>query len=100
MPRATKGDLKISFQRVDAKARRARETAVRRGYQTATRTVPVVEERTVESLWHDKKPEGWNFLDWHRAWNNGEPTEEHVELYNSLWPDEDERHIALVEDDD
>jgi len=101
MPRGVKNPVKVSFQKVDPASRRKRETAHRRVLTTSRRAeVATVEERTVESLWYDKTPEGWNFLDWHRAWNKGEPTEEHVELYNSLWPKNPERHIMLAEEDD
>lgn len=96
--RKSKGDLKISFQRVDPAARHKRETA--RHTSSKTGATAIVSERTLESLWHDKMPDGWNFLDWHRAWNNGEPTEEHIELYNSLWPKSTERHMMLSDEDD
>lgn len=88
----------ISFQRVDAEARHARETAQ---YRSASQSsIPVVVERKPEDLWMEKHPEGVNFLDWWRAWADGYPDEESVQVYNSLWPDNPERHMLLVEDDD
>lgn len=88
----SKSKVKVTFQKVDAKARGHRATAE---YAGNNRT-PHVVERTLESLWHDKKPEGWGFYDWHVAWNHGYPEPEHVELYNELHPDENEQ-MALEE---
>lgn len=96
MPRKKRNTVTVTFQRIDARARRARETAKHRS--TNLNVSAVVEERTVESLWYDVKPEGWTFLDWHRAWNNGYPTEEHVELYNSLHTEDE--HIQLEDEDE
>lgn len=86
------GKVQISFRKVDAKARQHRQTAEIVG---ATRT-PHIVERTIESLWYDRKPEGWNFLDWHRAWNGGNPSAEHIALYNLLHPNANEQ--IVVED--
>jgi hypothetical protein len=88
--------VRIYFRKVDAASRRKRESAQRAATPTAQ---PRVVERTAESLWYDKKPEGWNYLDWHRAWNGGYPTEEHVELYNSLHPIEEQITLEEEEDD-
>jgi hypothetical protein len=84
--------LKISFQKVDPQSRKERQGVMRH----SSNAQPYVAERTVESMWHDKTPKGWNFLDWHRAWNEGYPSEEHVELYNSMHPVVEQ--IALVEE--
>ena len=96
MPRGKKNPVHISFVKVNAEAREARRTARHRATQVGRPAI--VEERTLESLWHDKKPEGISFLDWHRAWNDGYPDEHAVALYNELHPDENEQ-IELVEED-
>lgn len=57
-------------------------------------------ERSLESLWMERTPEGWNFLDWFRAWNEGYPDEMAIDIYNNLWPDDPDRHIALEGDED
>jgi hypothetical protein len=85
--------VKISFQKVDPKARKHRETVVR----SRSDGKPVVRERELVDLWMEKKPTGITFIDWWRAWNNGYPDDVAVELYNELHPDEDEQ-IALVDD--
>jgi hypothetical protein len=46
------------------------------------------QERTLIDLWMEKTPEGLTPLDWYRAWNDGYPSEEDVEIYNALHPDE------------
>lgn len=96
MPRRKNSKVEILFVKVDAKARAARQTA--RRSLTAPTAVPKLQERTVESLWYDVIPDGFTFLDWHREWNGGYPTEEAVNLYNQLHPDEDEQ-IELEDED-
>lgn len=91
-----KSELKIYFRKVDKEAQEHRTTA---SYAGNNRT-PHVQERTLESLWHDRKPEGWNFLDWHRAWNGGYPSEEHVAMYNELHPDVNEQIDLAPEDEE
>jgi hypothetical protein len=45
-------------------------------------------EQSLEYLWMEHIPEGMTPLDWFRAWNEGYPTEEDVEIYNLYHPDE------------
>jgi hypothetical protein len=46
------------------------------------------QERTLIDLWMEFTPEGLTPIDWYREWNDGYPSEEAVEKYNELHPDE------------
>ena len=85
-----KSKVRISYMKVDSEARSHRQTAD----YTGNSRVPHVVERSLETMWMDVKPKHWNFLDWWRAWNHGNPAPEHVALYNSLHPDENEQIVA------
>ena len=52
-------------------------------------------ERELVDLWMEHIPEGCSPIEWYRAWNDGYPTEEDVEIYNEYHPDEP---IDLVEE--
>lgn len=76
--------------------RNTRSSPGKRGKRISTEVEQF--ERSLESLWMDTIPEGYNPLTWLREWNDGYPSEETIDLYNSIH-DEDE-HIALEESDD
>ena len=46
------------------------------------------EEKELVDLWMEHIPEGTSPIEWYRAWNDGYPTEEDVEIYNAYHEDE------------
>jgi hypothetical protein len=101
MPRAKENPVTISFVKVDAAARRHRQTHRFKATQQASKLMAPVkaEERDLFDLWMETIPEECTPLDWLRAWNHGYPSEEDVEIYNMYHEDENEQ-IALEGEDD
>jgi hypothetical protein len=100
--RRKKNPVAISFVKVDAAARRHREThRFRATMQSSKLMSPVrAEERELLDLWMDIIPDGLTPLDWFRAWNDSYPDEQAVDIYNHLHPDENEQISLEGEDED